>query len=62
MTPTQRVMIANPQSSFYGRCGSVQGTKADSIYLVLEVTLGHVCTIPLPFHKSELVIAPPKRR
>lgn len=52
----ERVMVANPESTFYGRLGRVERRVDDRTY---AVHLGPVFESPtLVFGRDELVIAP----
>jgi hypothetical protein len=56
MTITQRVMVANPESSYFGKIGRVTQQVATVVWVAFPRGL------TLPFGLCEVVIAPPKRR
>lgn len=64
MTKTQRVIIVNPESGFYGRCGRLERRMGSTLLISLEGLPGIPWTyhLTLPFGESEVSIAPPARR
>jgi hypothetical protein len=54
LTKTQRVMVRNPESSFYGMCGWVRW-QSDRTYGVSFTPIGGPA---VAFGRDELVIAP----